>query len=137
MNATVVVVSQAVPFSNVWTSGGITAVGSIYSDNVSIVATTGTIRGAALHITGSSITIDSPASFRSAIGAAASAVPWADVTGKPSVFPPDVHTHNYAAASHTHTVQVTLAVDKISVPDEQQNLVLVVSDVWVSSVTVS
>ena len=137
VNANIVVVNQSIPFSNVWTSGSVTAVGSIYSDSGNIVATAGTLRGAGLHVTGSGIYIDSPAAFRSAIGAAASPIAWSDITGKPSVYPPDVHTHNYAAASHTHTVQVSLGMNKSWIQDLNSNWYEVVTDVWVSSVTVN
>jgi hypothetical protein len=114
-----------------------TAVGSIYSDTGNVVASNGTLRGAGLHITGGGIYIDSPSSFRSAIGAAASPVAWAEVTGKPSVFPPDVHSHSYAPASHTHSVQVGLGMNKTWIQDLNSNWYEVVSDVWVSSVTVT
>jgi hypothetical protein len=137
VNANVVVISQSVPFSNIWTSGSMTAVGSIYSDTGNVVASNGTLRGAGLHITGGGIYIDSPSSFRSAIGAAASPVAWAEVTGKPSVFPPDVHSHSYAPASHTHSVQVGLGMNKTWIQDLNSNWYEVVSDVWVSSVTVT
>lgn len=30
------------------------------------------------------------------------AAAWADITGKPSTFPPDVHSHDYAATDHDH-----------------------------------
>lgn len=37
------------------------------------------------------------------LGAAGGAAAWADITGKPSEFPPEAHTHDYAATSHSHT----------------------------------
>ena len=66
-----------------------------------------------------------------------SPIAWADITGKPSVFPPDVHTHSYAAASHTHTVQVSLGMNKSWIQDLNSNWYEVVTDVWVSSITVN
>jgi hypothetical protein len=142
VNATTVVLNSSNKFGSVWTGGSITAAGSIYSDTGDIVATTGTLRGAGLYLTGSSYTISDPASFRSAIGAAASsaAVTWSDIQGKPTLFPPEAHTHDYApsvhthpysALGHTHSVQVQLGTSAEAVEGLDGVWHTCLTDVWV------
>lgn len=35
-------------------------------------------------------------------GSSGTAAAWADITGKPAEFPPEAHTHDYAASDHDH-----------------------------------
>ncbi len=36
------------------------------------------------------------------LAAGATSVSWADILNKPATFPPDAHSHSYAATDHTH-----------------------------------
>jgi hypothetical protein len=74
-------------------------------------------------------------------------VNWADIAGKPTTFPPEAHTHDYAptshthsgyaASSHSHSVNVALGWSVGEVVDYYGSSHWFVTDLWVSSVTVT
>lgn len=43
------------------------------------------------------------AAMDTAIASAGGTVSWASITGKPATFPPDAHSHSYAAVTHYHS----------------------------------
>ena len=48
-------------------------------------------------------------------GSAGAAPAWTAITGKPATFPPDAHSHAYAATTHTHSQYSTTSHDHDSV----------------------